>query len=297
MTSLLRDRFDPTPIASLEAFVARLPRLATPFEDALAGGLVADRIGYAFAAGYWAALRALVAEVDRARATLCATERSGAHPRSIETRLAPSADGFVVRGEKRWSTLATSAEVLLVVASEGTDERGRNRLRLVRVDPRARGVAIEPMPAPTFAPEIPHAVVRLDDVVASAESVFAGDAFERYLRPFRTIEDLFVHAAVLAHGVRLAREHDLGRDVSAALVALVESLRSLATRDPSEPEMHVALAGALALSRRAFDELESALAARGGEAFERFRRDRPLSDIAATARAARFEKAWERLGA
>src|SRR4051794_33017827 len=74
----------------------------TTVERAVIGGARADRLGYAFAIGYSAALEALVGEGD---AALCVTEDGGNHPKAIQTRLV---DGRVT-GSKRWATLADHA--------------------------------------------------------------------------------------------------------------------------------------------------------------------------------------------
>src|SRR5690348_2628168 len=65
-----------------------------PIERAILGGAAADRLAWAFAAGYAAALRGLVSEADLPEgdlAALAATEQGGAHPRAIATEL--RADG------------------------------------------------------------------------------------------------------------------------------------------------------------------------------------------------------------
>ncbi len=51
-----------------------------PLEAAVRGGARADRVGYAFAAGYQAALRALFPLAPGQLGSLCATEAHGAHP-------------------------------------------------------------------------------------------------------------------------------------------------------------------------------------------------------------------------
>src|SRR5262245_27952435 len=90
-----------------------------PFDRALAGGACADRLGFAFAAGYAEALRVLVPDLPPGSITaLCATEEGGAHPRAIRTRLVEVAPGrHELSGRKRWATIASAASSLLVVAS------------------------------------------------------------------------------------------------------------------------------------------------------------------------------------
>ena len=256
-----------------------------PIDVALRAAHAADGLGAAFVAGYGAALRTLVPEV-MARTSLCATEEGGAHPRAIQTRLA---DG-VLSGKKRWSTLAMEAQLLLVVASVGTDAEGKNRLRLVRVSPRARGVTITPMPPAPFAPEVGHAEITFDAVSVLPTDVLPGDGYDDYLKPFRTVEDVHVHGALLAWMLGLAERHRWPRELVERLLAAVSGIRTLATAPPLAPETHVALAGAIALTRELverapWDSLDA-------DALARWQRDRPLLEVAGKARAARLEAAW-----
>ncbi|MBZ0234822.1 MAG: acyl-CoA dehydrogenase family protein, partial [Deltaproteobacteria bacterium] len=192
-----------------------------PIDRAVHGGYEADRVGAAFVAGYSAALRALVPGAPP-RTSLCATEAGGAHPRAITTRLDPE---LRLVGAKRWSTLATEAELLLVVATIGADEAGRSRLKLVRVSPRAPGVTITAMPPPPFAPEVSHAELTLDTQVAPAD-VLPGDGYTDYLKPFRTVEDIHVHGAMLGWLLGLAARHAWPHELVERLLAAVASLRS-----------------------------------------------------------------------
>src|SRR5436305_889000 len=57
-------------------------------ESAVASGFHADRVGFAFAGGYHAALRRLVPSLDAEHlAALAATEEGGARPSAIRTTL------------------------------------------------------------------------------------------------------------------------------------------------------------------------------------------------------------------
>ena len=130
-------------------------RAPLPADAAVRSGFASDRLGFAFAGGYQAALRALVPELDAdAMTCLSATEDGGAHPRAIRTLLVRSGSGFHLSGSKRWSTLASLARNALVVASIG-EEAGQNRLRVVRVALDSPGVRLEAMPEPSFVPGDP----------------------------------------------------------------------------------------------------------------------------------------------
>ncbi len=264
---------------------------STPVDRALVGGACADRLGFAFAAGYGEALRALVPDLAGITA-LCISEEHGNHPRAIATALREVAPGtFELTGRKKWATVGPLASTLLVAASTGV-EAGRNRLRIVRVTATAPGVRVVTM-ANAFVPEIPHAEIELDRVTVHAADVLPGDGYAEYIKPFRTVEDIHVHAALLGYLIGVARRHALPRDVLEQLIALAVATRALAAGDRGAPELHVALAGTLALVAPVVARVEQLWPS--GDERERWQRDRVLLSVARSARDARLKTAWELL--
>lgn len=263
-----------------------------PFDRAFSGGACADRLGFAFAGGYAEALRVLVPDLPPGSITaLCATEEGGAHPRAIRTRLAATGPGrYALSGRKKWSTVASAASSLLVVASTG-EEGGKNRLRVVRVRADAPGVHLHPSAA-TFVPEIPHAEVELDGVIATDADVLPGDGYDAYLKPFRTIEDIHVHAALAGYLIGVARRHGFPRDVQERLLALAVATGSLAHADLLAATTHATLAGVIDLMQRLVGEIEPLWWASPDDEWLRWQRDRTLLQVAGKARAARRERAW-----
>jgi hypothetical protein len=300
MDALLRFVLDPALVppavdelrAWWDATVPRRAAWTDPFDRAFAGGACADRLGFAFAGGYAEALRALVPDLPPGSITaLCATEEGGAHPRAIRTRLLATAPGrYELSGRKKWATIASAASSLLVVASTGEDG-GKNRLRVVRVRADAPGLRLHPTTAP-FVPEIPHAEVTLDGVIATDADVLPGDGYDAYLKPFRTIEDLHVHAALAGYLIGVARRHGFPHDMQERLLVLAVATRSLAHADPRAATTHAALAGVLDLAPRLVGELEALWSAAPDAEWSRWQRDRPLLQVAGKARAARRDRAW-----
>lgn len=255
-----------------------------PFDRALALALRADRLGHAFAAGYHAALRALVPALGPAhRAALCATEAGGAHPKHIATRL----DGNTVTGEKRWVTGGASATALLVLCVSGENPLGRKDLRLVWVDATDPGVLFEEMPPTPFIPEVPHAAVRFEG--ARVRAVLDGDGWEDLVKPFRTVEDTHVHGAALAYLLGWGRRAGAPAAQTEALLAAAVTFRALAAMDPKAPATHLALAGAIAAAEGIFRDADAGIA---GDEGARWARDRALLSVAGRARALRTERAW-----
>jgi acyl-CoA dehydrogenase len=254
----------------------------TTVERAIVSGARADRVGYAFANGYALAIEALVGDGN---AALCATEEGGNHPRAIHTRLQ---DGRVT-GRKRWATLADRVTHLLVVATEGTDAAGRPRLRIVRVPSDAPGVTLE-LSTTTFVPEVRHARVTLDAV---AGEVLPGDGYADYLKPFRTIEDIHVHGALVGYLIGVARAHGFAPALVERLAVVAAALVTLGAADAKSPATHIALGGALATSAAIMVEIEAAWAAVPDDEWARWQRDRAILQVAGKARAERLVRAWQ----
>src|SRR5689334_9694851 len=75
-------------------------KFTLPIDAAVAGGFSADRLAYAFASGYEAALHALVTQLDRPLvASFCVTEEAGNHPRAIQTVVEATHSRVVLRGK------------------------------------------------------------------------------------------------------------------------------------------------------------------------------------------------------
>ncbi|MEZ4301349.1 MAG: acyl-CoA dehydrogenase family protein [Polyangiaceae bacterium] len=296
LSLLLTTPPDPAEVSSLEAWRARheaaVAGLEDPADRALAAGFAADRVAYAFAGGYSAALDRLTrGKLQGARAgratSLCITEEGGGHPNAVKTALAEHADGRrTLTGKKQWATGAPLADVLLIAASTGLDAQGRNRLALVAIDARAPGVKLEKMPDPPFAPELPHARIELDAVAVTSADVLPGDGYEVYVKPFRTIEDAHVFLALLGHLVRCARLYAGPRDFTERALASALALHAVAAMDPSAPETHLALAGALDLGRALVAQSDAALASAPPGVRARWERDRALTMVAERARSA-----------
>lgn len=273
---------------------------STTIERAAVGGFAADRLGWAFSSGYSEALRRMVPALsaDDGPAALCATEEGSAHPRAIKTSLSPGPDGgFVLSGRKQFVTFGTLAKRLFIVATEGEDGEGRSRLAVVCVPADREGVLVQPLPALPFTPEIPHASVELAGVRVAASERLPGDGYERYLKPFRTLEDSHVMAALLGWLVQVLRRAGAARSVVQELLLLVLGGCGLMELPPLDDATHIALGAWLLRIECLLKENESLWAAVDAETRARWERDRPLLRIAGKVRAQRLAAAWQRLDA
>ncbi len=291
-----RARIAPCP-ETLEAWWAsvRAPtaRWREPVDRALARAFLADRVAYAFAAGYQAALRRLVPSLPDDRVvSLCVTEEKGNHPRAIETRLDRDPAGVSrITGRKRWATHSPHAMELLVVARSGERPDGRPRLELVRVLGGAPGVAIEPMHGVAFVPEISHGTVTLDAVPVADDDVLPGDGYDDYVKPFRTIEDVHVAAALVGHLIRSALAFGWPASITEDLLAFVAAARELALADPKALATHLALGGLFREQARILAAIEPCWALADDATRARWKRDAALLGVAGAAREKRLEAA------
>ncbi|MFY0579277.1 hypothetical protein ACN28S_37890 [Cystobacter fuscus] len=99
---------------------------------------------------------------------------------------------------------------------------------------------------------MPHAELRLEAVAVELGEVLPGDGYVRFLKPFRTVEDCHVFAAVLGWLLQVARRSGWPDEVREGLLALAVMMRGLAQMDPASPEVHRRSGGRLACSASAW---------------------------------------------
>ncbi len=197
-----------------------------PLQAAVAAGLGAHTVGEAFFAGYQAAVERLTGQ--RAVQSLLVNEPPApdsagppgppGHPRSIRAGLA---DGEVT-GHKAFALDA--AEVYWVLVRTGPMVDGRIPFGLARVDADSAGVSRTPMPM-SWLQDVPHCAVRFENAPSTR---VLHDAWSRFVRRFRTIEDLGVLTAVSAarlgdvafHAPDRGRAEEEEEDWIAVLMAL-----------------------------------------------------------------------------
>lgn len=268
-------------------------------ERALIGGFAADRVAWAFASGYQAALHALFPDAPDDRiCALCVTEAEGNSPRAIKSSLRKEGDGWLLNGAKRWTTLGPEGSTFFVAARDETASGERASIKIVRVPSDSAGLKIERMPETKFVPEVPHARLQFEHLKMPQTAILPGDGYAMYVKPFRTVEDIYVNAAILAYLVREARRRAWPAPWIERTCSLLIVFQQLSKQEPSAPQTHIALAGALAIGAGLTAEADELWAGTPADpAAARWQRDRALFGVAAHARAARTERAWQQLAA
>ncbi len=300
MDHLLRGPLDPTVCESVAQWWARYREICARNDDflgrAIAGGFNADRVGWAFASGYQAALHALFPDAPDDRiCALCVTEADGNSPKAIRTTLRKDGTHWLLDGAKRWTTLGPEGALFYVAARDEAASAERPAIRIVKVLSGSAGLNIQAMPQTKFVPEVPHAQLQFENLIVEESAILPGDGYDRYVRPFRTVEDIHVHAAILAYLVREARRLAWPEQWLERTLSLLIALQALSKANPSTPQTHLALAGALAIGAGLAAEADGFWkTAPADPAATRWQRDRALFEVAAPARAMRTERAWQK---
>ncbi|MDG9924273.1 MULTISPECIES: acyl-CoA dehydrogenase [unclassified Pseudomonas] len=257
-----------------------------PFALAVLGGRLAATPGLAFLAGYQGALRALWPAAPLSLGALCVTENRSTRPADLQTRLS----GLHLSGRKDFVTAADAADWLLVAAR--VEEEGAPRLAVGVVRSGAPGARIEPLPALPLMPDIGHARLHLDNSLCE---LLPGDGWDSYVKPFRSIEDLHVLAALSAWLYGVGRDSQWPQDLLLRLLALLSGCAEVARHNPSDPVTHLLLAGLFAQFKALRPELDAAIAAGPQQWAALWARDCNLLEVARTAREKRLEKALAEL--
>ncbi|MGY3639689.1 acyl-CoA dehydrogenase [Pseudomonas sp. PK-RTE-24] len=268
-----------------EGFATLLQTLGnvTPFELAVAGGRRMATPGLAFLVGYQAALRMLWPSAPLSLGALCATEQRSLRPADMQTRLRD----LRLSGRKDFVTAGDAADWLLVAAR--SEEPGETpRLSLAVVYPGEPGVKVEKLPALPLMPDISHGRLYLDGALCE---LLAGDGWDAYVKPFRTLEDVYVLSAMTAWLYGVGQDSDWPQALQLRLLALLAGCAEASRQAPNNPPGHVLLGGLFAQFEALAGEMDQALGNGPVEWAQMWQRDKGVMQLAAGARAKRLAKA------
>ncbi|MFJ2536095.1 acyl-CoA dehydrogenase [Pseudomonas sp. NPDC087614] len=268
-----------------EGFAALLHTLGnvTPFELAVAGGRLMATPGLAFLVGYQAALRMLWPSAPLSLGALCATEQRSLRPADMQTRLTD----LHLSGRKDFVTAGDAADWLLIAAR--SEEPGQTpRLSLAVVYPGEPGVRVEKLPALPLMPDISHGRLHLDGALCE---LLAGDGWDAYVKPFRTLEDVYVLSAMTAWLYGVGQDSDWPQALQLRLLALLAGCAEMSRQPPNTPAGHVLLGGLFAQFDALKPEVDLALSEGHSEWAAMWQRDQGVMQLASGARAKRLAKA------
>jgi len=273
-----------------ETYAAQLVHLGTvaPFELAVLGGRAMATPGLAFLIGYQAALRMLWPSAPASLGALCATERRSVRPADMQTRL----EGLRLTGSKDFVTAGLDAEWLLVAArSEGQGEAPR--LNLAVVYPGEPGVSLEALPTLPLMPEVGHGRLQLQQ---AACELLAGDGWDAYVKPFRSLEDLYVLAAMVAWLYGVGQECGWPQGLRLRLIGLLAGCAEASRQCADSVGCHLLLGGLFAQFQELKGAIDKALLAGPAQWAQLWQRDQGVMALASAARDKRLAKAWSAAG-
>lgn len=279
-----RDRLPANPDLG-EGFATLLQQLGTvtPFELAVVGGRLMATPGLAFLVGYQAALRMLWPSAPLSLGALCATEQRSLRVADMQTRLRD----LRLSGRKDFVTAGDAADWLLVAAR--SEEPGEvPRLNLAVVYPGEPGVRLEKLAPMPLMPDIGHGRLFLDNALCE---LLAGDGWDAYVKPFRTLEDIYVLSAMAAWLFGVGQDCDWPQTLQLRLLALLAGCAEVSRQAPNNPAGHVLLGGLFAQFDGLKAEVNQALDDGPPQWAAMWQRDQGVMDLAAGARGKRLAKA------
>lgn len=279
-----RDRLPANPDLG-EGFATLLQQLGavSPFELAVAGGRLMATPGLAFLVGYQAALRMLWPSAPLSLGALCATEQRSLRVADMQTRLRD----LRLNGRKDFVTAGDAADWLLVAAR--SEEPGEvPRLNLAVVYPGEPGVRLEKLAPMPLMPDIGHGRLFLDNALCE---LLAGDGWDAYVKPFRTLEDIYVLSAMTAWLYGVGQDCDWPQTLQLRLLALLAGCAEVSRQAPNNPAGHVLLGGLFTQFDGLKAEVNQTLADGPPQWAAMWQRDQSVMDLAAGARGKRLAKA------
>lgn len=266
-------------------------------DQAILGGFLADRMAYAFIAGYESALQKMLPNLPKNPITsLCVTEKEGTHPKLIKTTLLQKQSTepkWVLSGHKTFVTCAKAVELLLVLASTGQDQKGNNQLKLVLIDAKTPGIEMTLHPSLSFLPEITHGSVTFEQVKIPTSQILEGDGYANYVKPFRTIEDIHLFLAMMGYFFRLSLVYKWSEVFHEELLHCLFQVRNLALLPADSSLVHLLFGGVLSHFFKLSDQMDLFLKQSDANVHQNWTRDRKFFRLAEASREKRLTNARE----
>jgi len=191
-----------------------------PGDSAIAGGLLADRLPWVFAAGYQATLRnAFVGLPARGWAAFAATEDTRDPLAYAPVTLAGAAPNYTLNGCKAWVAHSRLVDHLIVTINDPAGDKRAARGAIV--ERNREGVSLSHREAPGFLAAMSQGFVRLERVPVDAGEVFPFEAIRQFGRTEAKFVMLAACAFLIAHTDRDSVLHDNCVSLAGSLVALL----------------------------------------------------------------------------
>lgn len=270
-----------------------------PIDRAILGGRMSLNLSFSFASAYQSAIEALFQTQETLLSSFCVTEEKGNHPRAIETRLFKESGKLLVSGTKSFVSGATDSEYLYIACRDerhgnGIDTEGRPIIKMLAINVKSQGLEIKSMPSLGFIPELSHGKVILSNVVITEEQILPEDGYLNYVKAFRSYEDLYVLASVVAYRLGEAIEGKWPTDMLEEHISLLLAIRSVSLMTLTKPAAHIALAACRSKFEELISTTNSLYESSNPDSYQSWNRDKALLNIAKKAHEKRTVGAWDK---
>jgi acyl-CoA dehydrogenase len=123
---------------------------------------------------------------------------AGTHPKRLKTSASRRGDFYVLDGEKDCITNGPIADLFVVIAITGVDA-GRNRFSAFLAPRDTPGLSLTSGKRLDFLRPSPHCGMRLEHCLVPASAMLGanGAAYEKMVKPFRILEDIYLMGVVV----------------------------------------------------------------------------------------------------
>ena len=167
------------------------------------------------------------------------------------------------------------------------------RLNLAVVYPGEPGVTLEALPILPLMPEVGHGRLLLEQ---AACELLAGDGWDAYVKPFRSLEDLYVLAALTAWLYGVGQECAWPQALRLRLLSVLAGCAEGSRQCADSVGCHLLLAGLFGQFQALRADIDEALLAGPAQWAQLWQRDQGVLALAAAARDKRLAKAWAAAG-
>jgi hypothetical protein len=154
-------------------------------------------------------------------------------------------------------------------------------------------VTLEPLPTLPLMPEVGHGRLLLEQATCE---LLAGDGWDAYVKPFRSLEDLYVLTALTAWLYGVGQESAWPQDLRLQLLGLLAGCAEGSRQCADSVSCHLLLGGLFAQFQALRGAIDAALAAGPVHWAQIWQRDQGVMTLAAAAREKRLNKAWAAAG-
>ncbi|MEM7017136.1 MAG: acyl-CoA dehydrogenase family protein, partial [Pseudomonadota bacterium] len=223
----------------------------------------------------------------------CVSEARGPHPRYINTAISGTEGQWKITGEKMWGTMAPAANMIYVAVKTGESD-GQNQLSMVSVDPRQSSVTQLPLPPERNAGPVPICDLQFEQT--DVTSLFDGDAYTQYIKPFRLIEDVYSTVAMQIALLSLGKAAGLSHAQREDLVALVAQGFVISASAMDNTGDVLLLTSYLRASQNHWKQMAGNWDNASETVRQHWNPKRDILTVASRAREKRRQNAWQSLG-